>query len=185
MQPVQDALHRPRPADQQGGGAGRVQVVAAKWGCAERCVCCAHAVPAALGPPSSLVRPPSLCRPSKDGTAARTCSAMCECSTADRGGCASWLLIRPACVRTSSPPPEPPPPPPLPAPQRERDAGPARGPHAHHRPAHRVRHLLHHLQLRAGLEVRGAGQEEGDEGVHLCCVLAACWHVGTQPASVV
>jgi len=54
--------------------------------------------------------------------------------------------------------------------QRECDARTARGPHADHRPAHRVRHLLHHLQLRAGLEVRGAAST----GLHCRAAWGAC-----------
>lgn len=38
--------------------------------------------------------------------------------------------------------------------QRQRHAGPARGAHADHGPAHGRRHLLHELQHQPGLEIR-------------------------------
>lgn len=70
---------------------------------------------------------------------------------------------RPRRARARSAPPTP-----APAPQGQCHVGPARGAHAHHRPAHCGRHLLHLLQHQPGLEVcewRGLG-------CRCCCVHA-------------
>lgn len=121
--------------------------------------------------PAQPAAPETVCRLFKDGTAVHTFLATCEWSwriweATVMPDQMSWHQASSMVAQLGSGSRQPVTPP-SPA-QRECHLGPSGRPHAHHWAAHCVRHLLHHMQLRARLEVRG-------EWGQTPCPAVACW----------
>lgn len=95
VQPVQDSLHRPRTADQQGGGVGWGWGWGGTWSGSRAGMGPSGVLALRCQSPAGLVVAPAAllcptCRHSKGVTAAPTCSATCEC------GVICCVLVAPA-----------------------------------------------------------------------------------------